>query len=413
MSPEHSRKFCGAVALANAPVGLSTAIPPTRAATFIGGSQYRKKMYAASHPLAIPRVSLTYDLIQAYAAFTPGEYETARIAEDHELLWFHSADYVNAMRTAQHSRGVNQDQRIKYKLGTLENPYFEDMFDIAATATGASIQAAEVVLQGRIAFNPAGGMHHARAGHAQGFCYFNDPVLAIKRLRQEGLRVLYADIDAHHGDGVELAFAADGNVLTISLHMDTSYAYPHQGGQFSDAGSAKNGHATVNLPLPKGIHDAEYRFIFQAIWEPLLEKFKPDVVVLQAGTDMLSADPLGKFNISTQCFLSICKKVLQDSPRHACGTPRLLVTGGGGYHPLVLARAWTGLWGVLSGRALPAEIPAHGTKLLQDAGWDMDEDEPYFSQLFLSRLDTQTALPIREEITALARALPDHPYFRK
>ena len=369
-------------------------------------------MYAASHPLAIPRVSLTYDLIQAYAAITPGEYEIARIAEDHELLWFHTGDYVKAMQDVQHSRGVNQEQRKQFKLGTLENPYFEDMFTIAATATGASIQAAEAVLQGRVAFNPAGGMHHARAGHAQGFCYFNDPVLAIKRLRQEGLRVLYVDIDAHHGDGVELAFADDGDVLTLSLHMDTSYAYPHEGGHFSDVGGPHNGYATVNIPLPKGVHDAEYKFVFQAIWEPLLKKFKPDAVVLQAGTDMLAADPLGKFNVSAQCFLDICATVLQDSPRHASGTPRLLVTGGGGYHPLVLARAWTGLWGVLSGRDLPAAIPAQGTKILQDIGWHMDEDEPYFSQLFLSRLDTQTALPIREEISTSVKAFPSHPYFR-
>lgn len=407
------KNSAGESALTKERITLTSGIPATRVATFIGGSQYRKKMYAASHPLAIPRVSLTYDLIQAYAAITPGEYETARIAENHELLWFHTGDYIKAMQDVQRSRGVGQEQRKQYKLGTLENPYFEEMFDIAATATGASIQAAEVVLQGRIAFNPAGGMHHARAGHAQGFCYFNDPVLAIKRLRQEGLRVLYVDIDAHHGDGVELAFSDDGNVLTLSLHMNTSYAYPHQGGQFNDVGGPQNGYATVNIPLPKGVHDVEYKFVFLAIWQPLLEKFKPDAVVLQAGTDMLAADPLGKFNISTQCFLSICEKVLQDSPRHACGTPRLLVTGGGGYHPVVLARAWTGLWGVLSGRNLPAEIPAPGTKFLQDAGWDIDEDEPYFSQLFLSRLDTQTTLPIREEITALARALPDHPYFRK
>ena len=406
MAPEHVTKFCEVSSLPNEHIASSRIIPATRAATFIGGSQYRKKMYAASHPLAIPRVSLTYDLIQAYNAITACEFRTARIAEDHELLWFHTADYVKAMKNVQRARGVSQEQRKQYKLGTLENPYFEDMFDIAATATGASIQAAEVVLQGRIAFNPAGGMHHARAAHAQGFCYFNDPVLAIKRLRQEGLRVFYVDIDAHHGDGVEQAFAEDGEVLTLSLHMDTSYAYPHQGGQFSNAGGVKNGHATVNLPLPKGTHDAEYKFIFQATWQPLLEKFKPDVVVLQAGTDMLAADPLGKFTISTQCFLSICEKILQDSPR-------LLVTGGGGYHPLVLARAWTGLWGVLSGRNLPVAMPPQGSKVLQDVAWDMDEDEPYFSQLFLSRLDTKTALPIREEITTLVKALPSHPYFRK
>lgn len=382
-------------------------------ATFIGGALYRQKMYAASHPLAIPRVSLTHDLIQAFRAITPDEYMPARMAEEHELLWFHTADYVNAMQYAQRSRGVSQELRQRFKLGTLENPYFEDMFDIAATATGASIQAAEVVLQGRVAFNPAGGMHHARAGHAQGFCYFNDPVLAIKRLRQDGLRVLYVDIDAHHGDGVELAFSNDGEVLTVSLHMDTRYAYPHQGGQFSNSGSATNGYATVNIPLPKGTHDAEYQLVFQAIWGPLLEKFKPDAIVLQAGTDILAADPLGKFNISTQCFLEVCATVLQDSPRHVSGTPRLLVTGGGGYHPLILARAWTGLWGLLSGRNLPVTLPAEGECLLRNVGWDMDEDQAYFSKLFASRLDTQTALPIRQEMTALVEALPAHPFFRQ
>lgn len=393
---------------------LTTAqISPTAVihATFIGGALYRQKMYAASHPLAIPRVSLTYDLIQAYKAITPDEYKPARMAEEHELLWFHTADYVKAMQYAQRSRGVSQDQRQQYKLGTLENPYFEDMFDIAATATGASIQAAEVVIQGRIAFNPAGGMHHARAGHAQGFCYFNDPVLAIKRLRKEGLRVLYVDIDAHHGDGVEEAFSDDGEVLTLSLHMDTRYAYPHQGGQFSDAGSAKNGYATVNIPLPKGTHDAEYQLVFQAIWRPVLQKFKPDVVVLQAGTDMLAADPLGKFNISTQSFLDLCATVLKDSPQHASGTPRLLVTGGGGYHPLILARAWTGLWGLLSGRNLPVALPAEAGRLLRNVAWDMDEDQAYFSKLFVSRLDTKTAVPIRREMIDLVKTFPNHPFF--
>lgn len=385
----------------------------TRKAVFIGAAQYRRTSYGSNHPLAIPRVSLTFDLINSYAALTGAEYLVARKAADFELEWFHTRDYVSAIKRIEALGRSDRASREQFQLGTLENPYFDGIYSIPCTATGASIQAAEQVIAGRVAFNPAGGMHHARPDHAQGFCYFNDPVLAIMRLRGHGWRVMYVDIDAHHGDGVEAAFQSDPEVMTLSLHMDTAYAYPFKGGRFSDAGSPSNGYATINVPLPKAVNDAQYQRIFDAAFYPAGAKFSPDAIVLQAGTDMLYADPLGKFSISTQGFLEIIEKVYAAAPRHADGTPRLLITGGGGYHPILLARAWTGLWGLISGRVLSDAIPAEGEALLRAVGWDADEDEAYFESLFKNRLETMFAPePSASEPCELITELARHPFWQ-
>jgi acetoin utilization protein AcuC len=368
-------------------------------------------MYGTNHPLAIPRVSLAYDLIRSFGAISEPEYLPAREATELELEWFHAPEYVAAMSHAEALGRVTNGQRKQYRVGTAENPYFERFFSTPATAAGASIQAAEQVIAGRIGFNPAGGMHHARADHARGFCYFNDPVLGILRLRHEGWRVMYVDIDAHHGDGVEDAFRDDARVLTMSLHMDTAYAYPFHGGRIEDCGSSAGGFTTINLPLPRGTHDAEYRLIFDTLWPRVVEKFRPDAVVLQAGTDMIAGDPLGKFRMSTQCFLEMSDKVMRAAPRHD-GTPRLLVTGGGGYHPLLVARAWAGLWGVLSGRELPEAIPPEGAGVLRAVGWDRDEDGDENSRLFASRLDAVATLPVRPEVERLVDDALHHPYLR-
>jgi acetoin utilization protein AcuC len=383
---------------------------PGRKAAFIVAPRLRRPSYGANHPLAIPRVALTLDLATACGAIEPGEVVTARQAADFELEWFHAREYVAAIRKAETLGQVKTAWRERFGLGTLENPYFAGLFAIPATATGASVQAAEQVLAGRVAFNPAGGMHHARRGRAQGFCYFNDPALAVIRLRRAGLRVLYVDLDAHHCDAVEEAFAADPEVLTLSLHMDTAYAYPRGGGGLDDCGTAAAGHATINVPLPRGVNDAEYRLVFEAVWTRALDRFRPDAVVLQAGADALSVDPLGKLALSTQGFLAVARRIVETSPRHADGTPRLLATGGGGYDPIAVARAWTGLWGVLSGRALGDAIPPRGGALLRSIRWEQ-EDNDDAPERYLSLHDRASDGPVREEIRALARRVALHPFF--
>jgi acetoin utilization protein AcuC len=252
-------------------------------------------------------------------------------------------------------------------------------------------------------------MHHARPGRAQGFCYFNDPALAILRLRRAGWRVLYVDLDAHYADAVAEAFAPDPDVLTLSLHMDTAYAYPNAGGRLEDCGLASAGHTTINVPLPRGVNDAEYRLVFDAAWAPALERFRPDAVVLQAGADALAVDPLGKLALSTQGFLAVARTIVESSPRHPDGTPRLVATGGGGYHPVAVARAWTGLWALLSGRALDAALPPAGVALLQGvASGDDGEPEPEWLRARLT--DATDDSRVREEVRALARQVARHPF---
>jgi acetoin utilization protein AcuC len=381
-----------------------------RRAVLIGAERYRRHSYGDNHPLGIPRVSLTLDLIQAYGALTASEFRVCRPATASELESFHAPEYIGALQQCEADGKVAHRYRQRHNIGNFENPFFPGFFTTPATAAYGSILGAESVLGGLIAFNPAGGMHHARADAARGFCYLNDPVLGILRLRREALRVVYVDIDAHHGDGVEAAFRDDPGVLTLSLHMDTGYAYPFQGGGIEDTGPLAN---AVNMPLPREMNDEEYRYVFGRIWPAVMEAFRPEVVVLQAGTDILAPDPLGKFRISTQLFLEVVDQILADAPTHHDGTPRLLVLGGGGYHPLALARCWTGVWGLLSGRVLPAAMPPEGEALLRAVDWDLDEDEER-PELYTRRTDRLEPGEVRAEVGAAVDALlSGHPGLRR
>ena len=162
-------------------------------AHFIFSDRYRNHSYGSQHPLSIPRVSLTYDLIQGFDGFQSGELCDSKMASVEELLWFHTPEYIAAVKDVEVTNKVQADYRKQHNIGNYENPYFPGFFSTPATATGGSIQAAESLLNGYVAFSPAGGMHHAMPNSANGFCFFNDPALAIKRLCVEGLKVLYVD----------------------------------------------------------------------------------------------------------------------------------------------------------------------------------------------------------------------------
>lgn len=386
---------------------------------FIFADRKPRPSYGSSHPLAIPRVSLAMDLIESYGLLTKANWAETRPATVAELSRFHHPDYLAAFQAAETAKAVPAETRARYQLGTLENPYFERFFEIPARATGGSLQAAEAVLDGFCAFNPAGGMHHARADRAQGFCFFNDPVLGILRLLDVYARVLYVDLDVHHGDGVELAFADDPRVVTLSLHMDSRRYYPFRGGQISDCGRFGQ---NINFPLPKGTDDSAYLWLLKTFLPEIFESFQPDAVVLQAGTDAHFADPLGRLQLSSQGFMAAVEEVVQHCPKHPDATPKLLITGGGGYHPLVLARLWTALVARLvnfpqpAAQAIPWRIPMPeaAQKLLTAVAWDQDEDEAYFSTFFKYLADD--FLPensaIHDQIYQLGEHMQQHPFFK-
>ncbi len=379
-------------------------------AVFIASESYRGHSYGQNHPLKIPRVPLTLDLLDAYGALGPKAYLEARPASLEELGWFHGDAYIAALRRCEERGRVDGESGRRFNLGNFENPYFDKFFTIPSLAAGGSIQGAEQVLEGRVAFNPAGGMHHAMPHKARGFCYINDAVLGILRLRRAGWRVLYFDMDAHHGDGVQFGLDGDPQALTVSFHMDTAYAYPRKGGGTDDIGSSRS---AVNLPFPQGVNDSEYRFAFDALWPEILDRFKPDAIVLQTGTDILREDPLGKFFLSNRLFLDIVASIKERCPRNEAGTPRLLVIGGGGYHPLVLARCWAGVWGVLAGRQLPDTIPELGRRLLEQVRLQTDEDSEREVKIGRCLIDPPRKGPVRAKIRQrVDQLLQGHPIFK-
>jgi acetoin utilization protein AcuC len=386
-------------------------VPPSdKPALLFTSPLFRGHDYGANHPLGFPRVALTEDLIRLYDALAPGQHKEARLATFEELALAHTAEYIEALQHSEARGSLTWGDGMRFNLGNNENPFFPKFFTIPATAAGASIQAAEAVIDGQVAFNPSGGMHHALPAKARGFCYFNDAVMGLRRLARSGWRVLYLDLDAHHGDGVEAAFSDSDQILTVSLHMDTSYAYPRRGGRITDTGSA--GYA-VNLPLPKGTHDAEYRLCFATLWPRLLDRFRPDAVVLQAGTDILAPDPLGKFYISTDLFLEIIAGIYHGAPRHedkASKKPRLMVLGGGGYHPLSLARAWTGVWAILSGQKLSRRLPPMARQLFAGLMAEDKLQQAEDAGLLETRSEGLPPAPIRDEVRQRLDALmQSHP----
>jgi acetoin utilization protein AcuC len=177
------------------------------------------------------------------------------------------------------------------------------LWDAAELVAGGSLLAAQVVADGEAtrAFHFAGGLHHAMPDRASGFCYVNDAVLAIMRLRERGWRVAYVDIDAHHGDGVQFAFYGDPNVLTISTHERGDRLFPGTG-FVAEMGEGEGRGFSVNLPLQPFTDDAVFAEAFEAVVPSILGAFKPDVLVLQLGIDSHRTDPLTHLALTVQGF---------------------------------------------------------------------------------------------------------------
>ena len=259
-----------------------------------------------------------------------------------QLQWFHSTIYLAALKQAakgklsQESRGMG--------LGTSDCPVFPDMFDYGRWACGATLTGANRILSGEtdIAFNPSGGFHHARAEKASGFCYLNDLVLACMRFSTSGKKVLYLDIDAHHGDGVIEAFYSTSQVLTVSMHESGKTLWPWTGFE-DEIGKGLGTGFNVNIPLPLGIGDRVYLEAFNEIVIPLANAYGPDVFVLQLGMDALAGDALAHLELTNNAHAEIIEKLLSFKRP-------ILATGGGGYHVDNTIRGWALAWKIMSGQ---------------------------------------------------------------
>jgi acetoin utilization protein AcuC len=348
---------------------------------FVGHEIYRQAAYGSHHPLAIPRVETTTDLCRALGWLPEGSRVVSPRATEAQLARFHTRDYIAAVK----SGAPTQESRRRHALGTMENPLFPGLFERAATSVGGSIRAAELALEGRVAFHPAGGTHHGRPDRASGFCYFNDPVFALLTLLDHGVqRVLYVDLDAHHGDGVQDAFAHDPRVHTVSIHE--AGRWPHTG-----AASDTGGGRARNLPVPRRFNDSELRFLVDHVIVPLAARVSPEAVVLTCGADALEGDPLSSMALSNVALWSVVREL-------AALAPATVVLGGGGYNPWTVARYWAGLWGCISGKTTPEVLTVEARRVLEPLACDLIDDEDVRDEWRTTLADRPNRGPVRKEI---------------
>lgn len=338
------------------------------------------------------RLRYTYELLESYEAFARPESRIVEPREStvEELRTFHTADYIEAVRRLSDGEAVAGRQSRYGFSQEGDNPVFPGMYEAYLWSTGASLRAAELLVNGEVdvAFNVSGGLHHAMPDHASGFCVFNDPVIAINHLLQRGYRVAYVDIDCHHGDGVQHAYYETDQVLTVSIHEAGSFLFPGSG-FISELGSGTGRGYSVNVPLYPYTESDLYLWVFREVVPPLIERFKPDVLVTQLGLDTHVRDPITHLAQTVQGFAQVVKDFSE------MGYPWLAL-GGGGYDLAAVARGWALAYGVMMGWDLPDVIPddyqqRYGLTHLRDAdvpvvGADVRRDAVRYAEQTVEQL---------------------------
>nr|CAD7596540.1 unnamed protein product [Timema genevievae] len=301
------------------------------------------------------RASLVYSLIQAYNLLSHMHLVPSTKATDEDLKSFHSSDYIKYLQQINDNTDLekhNEDELEYYGLA-YDCPLITHIYDFVKTIAGGSLTAAQYLVDetANIAVNWCGGWHHAQRDKAEGFCYVNDIVIAIQKLREKYDKVLYIDLDIHHGDGVENAFLVTKKVLTLSFHKHGPGFYPGSGA-IADTGSGNGKLYSINVPLKDGIKDDLFFKIFDSVTSKVSHVFRPNAVVVQCGADCLNKDPMGTFNLTPKGLGEcICKVLAWKLP--------LLFLGGGGYNLANTARYWTYLTSIILDQKIPSEIPEH------------------------------------------------------
>jgi acetoin utilization protein AcuC len=326
------------------------------AAGFVWDPRVVNHVYRDDHPLKPKRLIGVHDTLERLGVFAQPDARvlTPRAATDAEIERIHDRDYVHAVRRASRNPGGEYTQWGLSAYG--DTPPFEGMHEISLLTTGGTLTAMEEVLSGRlhVAFNGSGGLHHAMRRSASGFCIYNDPAIVCGLLADRGMRVAYVDIDAHHGDGVQAAFFDTDQVLTISLH---EYGYvPELGRMFfpgtgtaDERGTGRGAGYSINVPLPMHTDGAAYARAFDAVVPPLLERYRPDVLVTQQGIDSHFEDPLTHLMVSTQTREHVVRQL-------ATTTTPWVAMGGGGYSLDAVRRVWSMEYLIMLGAPIPNEL---------------------------------------------------------
>lgn len=299
--------------------------------------------FGPTHPFKPVRAKQLMDLLSRYTLIHEADQkilEPEPLA-DEVLYHVHDRKYIDILKSIGKENVDFSMDMLAAGLGTEDNPVIPGIYDFSAAAAGGTVLGARLLdkTAARMVFNPLGGFHHAGADHAEGFCYINDLALAIEELTRSGHRVAYIDIDVHFGNGVRDIFAARNDVLCISIHESGLSIYPWSG-FVEDIGEGAGEGYTVNIPLLQGSDDVIFLYAFDAVVPPLIDAFRPDIVVAVIGGDTHREDPLGHLNLTSMGYERTIRIIDRISPK-------LLVTGGGGYNVYKTAALWTLAWAAL------------------------------------------------------------------
>jgi acetoin utilization protein AcuC len=356
---------------------------------YIGSEIYRGSSYGPKHPLAVPRVSVCTDLCRALGWLPDEVYHDAPLADVAALTRFHDPAYVAALQRAEATQSVSEADRARFRIGADGNPVYREVFRRPAISAGGVMLAARLTADGGVVHCPGGGTHHGRPDRASGFCFLNDPVLGLLTWLDQGLdNIVYLDIDAHHGDGVQDAFHDDDRVFTISLHEGERWP-------FTGAAEDRAGGAARNVPLPAQCNDSEFAWVMEQAVLPLVAARQPQAIMLQAGADALEEDPLAKLSLSNGAHCAVAAAILGMAPR-------LVVLGGGGYNPWSVGRCWAAIWGTLNGFPMPRWLPPEAESVLRGLRFDRAAGRNPPEHWFTTLRDAPRPGPVRDTVKYLA-----------
>ncbi len=347
--------------------------------------------FGPTHPLKPTRLKLTYELMKSIGLLSAQNVEviSPREASRDELLLFHHEDYI------QHVKQMSEVGTGYLDMG--DTPVFKGCYEASALGAGASLTAIDSVMSGKVshAINIAGGLHHAYPDRASGFCVFNDPAISIAYVKKKyGLeRILYLDVDAHHGDGVMYGFYSDPAVLDIDFHEDGRHLFPGTG-LTRELGEGQATGLKINVPLSPFADDSTYIDLFMKIVPLAVRRYRPQMLLLQCGADSHANDLLAHLQITTRTYREVVQTV--HDLAHEVANGRLVVFGGGGYNVANVARTWTAAACVLANYESPKATPGSWRKMFEalvgeKAPEKMDSDDEAKRQLSQDSFTSQGA----------------------
>jgi len=327
--------------------------------TYVYSDKVLSYDFGPSHALKSIRLKLTYELSRAKGLFEDHKIAVVppRVATDEEIKLFHTPDYIDFVKKLS-----------KVGHGLLDygdTPAFKGVYEASATVVGASLDAVDAVMNGRAdhGMNISGGLHHAHEDRASGFCVFNDPAVSIAYLKRKYRleKIMYLDIDAHHGDGVMFGFYADPAILDVDFHEDGRYLFPGSGFTF-ETGEKEGEGFKVNVPVPPQTGDEPYLASFREIVPTLARAYKPEFILVQCGADSHTEDLLAHLLLTTKSYEEIVS-TMHELAHEVC-SGRMVAFGGGGYNPANVARCWTVVAASLGEVDLTNDVPTEWKSLL-------------------------------------------------